>query len=457
MTAAFIAILLLTAFGLPLAMALHADAPAGMRAGEAFFLGCGWTTTVMLALSAADVPWSILSVLAGATVPLFLVVPLALRRSPQPAPVAEVNRTMPSRAIDLLTIVLIAGYTLYSTLGSMWERDFWGIFGAKARAFFDHGGVDWAFLTSPHHGYTHPDYPLGLPLLFDFAAVLNGEWDDRWIGLYFPMFTIALLLVTRPVIRRETRSSTIAAATGLMIAALSLTMTPGTAEAPLITLSAAALILLRDALNRDDAAMLRMAAVLLGIASLTKNEGAAMVVSAAAGTALATRSWRRTARLWPAAACAIGWIVTARSLGFQAAYLRSDSLLDRLIGHLAQSGEIVAQLATTPPAHALFWLACLSLLALSIPSALNERLLLTFVALQLTFYLAAYAVTPFPIAWQIQNSWARLLSHLAIPLAIAAVAAGLRWQSTPNLAEKSSRHSVAGKTVAAAEGATIRR
>src|SRR2546423_1537939 len=75
------------------------------------------------------------------------------------------------------------GFGLFATAARLWEWDFWAIWGLKARLFLGHGGIDWRFLESPWNTYVHPDYPLLVPFNFDFVALLNGGWSDRWLGL----------------------------------------------------------------------------------------------------------------------------------------------------------------------------------------------------------------------------------------------------------------------------------
>lgn len=433
MIATLSCILSITIIGVPLAIALHPGARWPARLGLAFFLGCGWTTAVMLALSLAHVRWSLLSIVGTAALPSLLLLPLALKRlkasTASPAP----SSTPASIVIDFVTLYLIAGYTVSVTLGPMWEWDFWAIFGVKARAFFEYGGIDWNVLTSPFNLYNNPDYPLALPLLFDFSAIANGAWDDRWIGLYYPAFTLALLLVVRPLVARESDSPLLASAVTLLLAALSFTETAGTAEAPLVALGGAALLVMRRALLDDDADALRTGAVLLGIAALMKNEGIAMTVAAAIAIALVTRNRKRVASLWPAFACAASWLVTVRLFGLQSAYLQTASMWERLQTHLRQLPDIARALAVNPPAHPLFWAAAMLLLVIAYREAKRERFLLACVAAQLLMYIAAYLVTSHPVVWQIHNSWARLLSHVAIPLAFAAVTSGLRWWDTTDV------------------------
>jgi hypothetical protein len=423
MIAALITIVLLTAAGFPFAMALHPDAPPSARTGEAFFIGSAWIPIVMFVLSLLHIPWSVTTIFVCALVPAVAVLPFSIRRMRPPASRTKVT------VIDLVTAILIALYAIYATLGPLWEWDFWAIFGVKARAFFDSGGIDWRVLTSPFNLYNNPDYPLALPLLFDVHAVVNGAWDDRWIGLLYPAFTIALVLVTRPLIEKEIDSPLIASAMTLTLAALSFTRTAGTAEAPLVAVSAAALLTLRRGILDDDIAAIRTASILLGVAALMKNEGIAMIAATAVAIWLATRNWRRVAALWPAAACGAAWLLIVRVFDLKSAYLQTESMPHRLATHLRALPDIIGALVMNTPEHGFFWFVALIAIVIAFHEAKRETLLAAFIAVQLLFYIAAYLVTGHPVMWQIHTSWARLLSHVAIPLAFIAFASAARWRN----------------------------
>jgi hypothetical protein len=438
MIAVFLAILIVTAVGIPLAIVIHPSADPSTRLGEGFLFGAGWTTFVMLALSLVHVRWTFASIILAITVPLLALAPLLARlRVVTPTERRASQATWISRAVDLLTILLVAGYAFYVTLGPLWEWDFWAIFGVKARVFLENGGIDWGFLRSPYNLYANVDYPLMLPLLFDFSSILNKGWDERWIGLLYPAFTAALLLIVRPLVRRETESETITSVATLMFAGLSFTETAGTGEAPLIAASGAAMLLARRALLDDDAIALRAAAVLLGVAAWTKNEGVAMIAAAAIAIAITTRSWRKALALWPAAVIAAPWIALVRIFALRSAYLQTESMSHRIQAHVLQLREIGFALASNPPAKPLLWIAAIALLLMTQTSigtqssgagkdTPRERFLLCFLAIQLVLYLAAYLVTAHPVVWQIHNSWPRLLSQLAVPFAFAALASGVR-------------------------------
>ena len=52
-------------------------------------------------------------------------------------------------------------------------------------------------------GFSHPEYPLGLPFLYAGVAFLTGRWDDHALALLFPLFQIATLAVAVGWLRRR--------------------------------------------------------------------------------------------------------------------------------------------------------------------------------------------------------------------------------------------------------------
>src|SRR5204862_5149758 len=120
----------------------------------------------------------------------FLLLPI-IKRDPGPG----TRDHFKPHWLDVPTLVAILGFAFFATAAPLWEWDFWAIWGMKARVFLERGAIDWRFLESPWNSYVHPDYPLLVPLNFDFIALLNGSWSDRWLGLLSVAWAVALLLI----------------------------------------------------------------------------------------------------------------------------------------------------------------------------------------------------------------------------------------------------------------------
>ena len=395
---------MITAFAIVIFVALGAPAAWRLRApGLAFLLGSG---IVYLAMLATFNIWLVLLLASLVSFALFKLVPSEPLPPFRPHP------------LDLLAAAWLALYALYATAAAPWHWDYWAIWGLKARVFFEHRGIDWAFLQAPWNAFAHPDYPLLVPLNYAFVAVLGGQWNDRWLGLLMVAFAASLWLVVRQAAAREV-SPPAAAAAGFAVAALASSQYVGLAEVPLIAFATAGLVMLRSG---DP----RVAAILLGFAASSKNEGLTLLVAAA------IFGWRHIRRLWPALLIVAPWLV---------ARMVADLPTD------LASGSPAARLAREWPLEMLFtsldkpwcWLA----IAIALPLTLRrERFLFGVIALQFAFILAAYAITPNDLRWHIETSWDRLSRQLIVPAAYAAlVALAVRFaRAGGQVAEARSEH-----------------
>ena len=167
MTAALIAILSLAVLGIPIALAVDRSARGPLLVGTAFLYGSGTMYLVLLTLSIAHIRWTLLSVTIASLL-IFCAAAVIARRQ---ARRREQPTTAKPHLLDLVTLFTIVCYALYATLAPLWEWDFWAIWGLKARTFLEIGGIDWRFLESRWNTFAHPDYPLLVPLNYDFVAL----------------------------------------------------------------------------------------------------------------------------------------------------------------------------------------------------------------------------------------------------------------------------------------------
>ena len=100
----------------------------------------------------------------------------------------------------------------------------------------------------------------------------------------------------------------------------------------------------------------------------------------------------------------------------------AQSMITRVIEHIKHPDEYAQLLVIGNP---LIWIG----VALSIVCAWrrwkHERFLLLVVALQLSFYLLAYLVTPLDLEFHIKWSWDRLVSHIEPVIVFIALATAL--------------------------------
>jgi hypothetical protein len=399
-----VALLVVFAVGLAIAGRLDVEASGSLVAGEAILFGIGAAAAVLLALSIAHVPWSPAALLIG----LLLV---ALICTPWKRPIAISIPRMPLAAwpFIVLTIVLVAGYATFATMAPLWEFDFIGDWGLKARAFFTARGIDWNFLEHPFHHDIHPDYPPLLPLAFDLLAVMRGAWNDQASGLISVAFAIALLLVVHRVAREETESPIAAAFITAAMVPLACTPWIGLAEGPLVAYVTTAVLLLRWG-------RVTPAAVLLGLAASTKNEGLTFIVAVVIALAVTKRA-RKIPRLWPAVAIPLPWMLL-RFAHHLSTDITEGNVASRVVQHLGDPLPLLTALARYPVGKPLFWIGvAVALIVLRHELFARERLALLVIAIQFAFYIGAYLASPHDLDWHLKWSWERLVSHLTPLLA----------------------------------------
>jgi len=424
MTATLIAILSLIVLGIPITLAVDRRARGSLLLGMSFLYGSGTIFAVLLALSIVHIRWTLINVTAIALA-IFCAAAVIARRQP-----ATDNRQPAARerlhVFDLFTLLTVTGYSLYATLASLWEWDFIAIWGLKAKAFLEIGGIDWRYLESHWNTFAHPDYPILVPLNFDFGVLVAGGWSDRWLGLFFVAWGIATLLIVRAFAARES-TPFFASLLTFAMAALAVSRYVGLAEGALIAFGSAGVLFVREALRDDDPVAWRNAALMLGFAANCKNEGTALLVAVILAVAAVSmfrdhsaqprnRVTARLLALWPAYALTIPWLLlrAAHSLPTDIA---EGSAMSRLMLRLPYTFQILAYLAAKLY-EPWFWVAILAGILL-VPAAARRREYFIFfvTAIQLVFYAGAYLTTPHDIRWHVLTSWSRLTGQIAIPIA----------------------------------------
>jgi hypothetical protein len=207
-------------------------------------------------------------------------------------------------ALGLLIVLGVALYALRALTEPMWSNDFVAIWGLKGKAIFLAGGMPERPPGFP--GFSHPEYPLGLPFLYAGVAFLTHGWDDHAMALLFPLFQIATLCVAAGWLRRRGATPAVA----LLAAAILASFEPlysafltGLAEVPLAFGALLFGTALADAFDPAEEGALRRLALAAAILAATKNEG---LFLAAAGCALGLavggrRRWRLAAAALPTA------------------------------------------------------------------------------------------------------------------------------------------------------------
>lgn len=408
MIAALVTAALALAAGVPIAMALPApNRKIDLRfIGEALMLGVAAQAAVLFILAMLGIRWSATLAVGGLAAVAAAAAIIAARRGPWTLARPRLS------LIDLVTLVLIAGYTRFATLAPTVEIDFVGIWGLKAREFFVAHGIDWWFLSQPFNSYAHVDYPLLVPLAYDFQWLIGGGWNDRWAGLLTAVCGLATLLVLRGVLEEEERGWVVPVAT-LVLMPMAFSPYIAIAEGPLIAFATAAMLRARDG------DVLR-AGVLLGLAASCKNEGITLLAAVAIGLIVAGAA-RLVPRLWPALVIAVPWLVIRHLHGLQTD-LTESGIVQRTLMHLRDPLPMLRTMEQYPAGRLLFWVGVGSALLIGARRVVREeRFLATALLVQFAAFIAAYVITPHDVSWHVRWSWERVVMQLAAPLGFLAV------------------------------------
>jgi len=425
----------LAAVGIVGAVAASGVLPPG-RAFRAERIGWGWAigagltaamvpTAFLVRVSPGWIAFLVFAVLGAAAARVFRVhAPAAAQTAPR-EPRAAVGLLALLAALVGLGALL---YLLRALTEPMWANDFVAIWGFKGKTIYGSGELPRRLYEDPALGFSHPEYPLGLPFLFAGVSFLAGRWDDHAMALLFPVFQAATLLALFGWLRRKGAARAVALLTAATLSCfepLYSAFLTGMAEVPLslgLLLFGTALV---DALDGERGALRRVAVASAWITA-TKNEGL-FFAAVGVGLALLVGGGRR----WKIAFAALPTALAIRA--FHLVWsgrlpLRDFDVRSFSPGRLAQAfGAAAARV--TPAAWAGLVLIAL-LVALGRPSAESRRLLGLAVC-----GLAAYLILPaFAVRgpeWLVATTLPRTAAGLA-PLAAAAVAA--RFTASPSAA-----------------------
>ena len=401
-----LALIVVFAVGFPAARRADGDAPLLRCLGESFLLGIGICAMTLFALSIIGVRWTLLRALIAVLIVMIAVT----RRAPLRLRVERLQ------VIDLLTLATIVGYALFATVAPPAEIDFIADWGLKARTFAAHGGINWSFLQNAWYRWDHPDYPPLLPLTFDWITLFSGDWSPQSLGMLYPAIGLALLAIIRSLFADEFASPFLASLATLAIAPLALSPWIGIAEAPIVAFGTAAVLLGRRGLMIP-------AALMLGFATMTKNEGLAMLVAFA--IALALTQPRLVPKLWPAVAIALPWLAARAIFGLSTGLI-GGPILTRALERMRTPQILASAFIKYATGAPLLWIGVVIALAVSFRMLREEAFALLWIGIEFAFYIAAYLVTESDVAWQVRWSWERLVSHLTPTLAFIAIV--LLWR-----------------------------
>jgi hypothetical protein len=389
---------------------------AGLSKSEAF----AWSLAVGLVLQAAVLA-ACLAVRAGAD----LTAPVAITTAILLLPLLSRGRSAASEALPVLSRLLLAaaaaGVVLFGVAAlsePMWTTDYLAVWGFKAKTIFLTSSLPARLFHDPETAWSHPEYPLLLPLDLAALAAWARGWDDRALALLDPLLQTATAAALFGFLARRGRAAAGAAAAALcaLCAPLYAPAHVGMADIPLalgFVLLASALC---DAFESESAGVYgRLATSSLFCAAL-KPEGALFAVLAAVCW-LALRPQARplapvlTALVGPPLAHGVllriaRGAVPARDFDFSlVAPSRWGAWLPRL-------AETIARIASVEVVAAAIPLAAIALFLMVTRRGPADRLLPVLSA-QVLFYAAACSLSAFGVAWLVATSFARITLALA--------------------------------------------
>lgn len=440
--------------GLGVARALPAVwGSSPLRWGAAFGLGSGLLTLEMFAFALAGLSWDPLGLALLPTACAAAAVVLGGRTegSRQPArPALPPWRRVTRIGLTLVLVLLAGGSFVRAGLTPLSSWDGFAIWGFKAKALYVDGTVAGGFLLDPVRGYSHPDYPLHLPLLMAWVFLVLGEWHDGFVMLLFPAFYASLLLVCYAMLARLGPPEV------ALLFTLGLASVPqlldhasaAMADLPLAYHLTAGVALLVRYLERGDRSTLLAAALMMGVAGWTKNEGMAIFAVAAlwigAGTVM-REDGRRKALSDTLTFAAAGGAVFLPWLGWRLSFGLTTDLVtapSALAGLASAPGRLVliATALATEATHLSRWnllwplFLLASLLALGRWRARSLHLYAAAAWSGIGLYGLVYLLSARDLPWLLSTSLDRLLLHLA-PLAVltigSAALAGRRPAADP--------------------------
>ena len=349
------------------------------------------------------------------------------REAPAPPP-SEGGRI--AGILLAIVIVGIALYALRALTEPMWANDYVAIWGFKGKTFFAERHIPDRLFRWQALSFSHPEYPLGLPLLYAGIAFLLGRWDDHAMALLFPFLQVATLLLLYGWLRRRGADRTLALAAAVLLSQfepLYRAFTTGMAEVPL---SFGVLLLgtaLSDRIERTDPGASRRLALAALVCAATKNEGLFFVAAAFLVAALSLFARKGfAARAAAILALPAALVVAAHRLIRGSLPLRDFdfTFLARPADLAPRIGQSLEAVVRGTPAAAWVGLAALAVLVAAGRATPAGSALLALAACGLAAYLFLPALAVEGPAWLVETAFFRTTAALA-PLLAAGVAVRL--------------------------------
>lgn len=322
------------------------------------------------------------------------------------------------RLFWLIAAVGIVLFGIVALSSPMWTTDFLAIWGLKGKIIFATASIPKRLFHDPALVWSHPEYPMLLPLTFASLAAELRVWDDLAMAILYPALQAATALAVGGFLSRR-----VSRASGAIGASLTAVCFPlysagniGLAEIPLalglVLLSCAAL----DAVDEcAPGTRFRLLAASF-FCSATKQEGTLFALLVAAGLAVVGRRGTRFARrawLWaagPALVHGIGWRLLRGPV--PRPYVDLSLLEPRRWGELvAREFQVVKHVSTVEIPGAALAITAVAIFFILTRSSFADWLVLPLGA-QALAYAAFCAISAFGAVWWLEASYSRIIVTL---------------------------------------------
>jgi hypothetical protein len=177
--------------------------------------------------------------------------------------------------VAALSVPLLV-FTLESIAEPMWTTDYLAIWGYKAKTIFLSGSIPRRLFLDPSTFWSHPEYPLLLPLSLASLSALLGRFDDQAMALLYPALGAATVLLLFGHLRRRVSFGAATVATILTACCFPLYrgVNVGAAEIPLAFAFVLAATAALDAIEQDTLSARLRLLIASHVCATLKQEGA---------------------------------------------------------------------------------------------------------------------------------------------------------------------------------------
>jgi hypothetical protein len=337
-------------------------------------------------------------------------------------------------------VVFVALFGAYSVIGMLgvYESplvgwDSWSIWARKAQVLSLHDSLFHGFFTNESYSFAHLDYPLAYPVWESLHFRAAGAFDIQdvlrhvWLLLVGSIWGLAYLLRgrVRPVVWAPVLLL------ALLAPGISGQLRDGYADVPMALFACLGVVALGMWIDREEAGLLPLAAIMLAATANMKNEGlaATLAVLVVGGAVVAARKLNRKAYAAAAGAVVVAllpWRIWLAAHGIEgdmpvAKGLNPGYLLDRIDRVGPAIAAINGQFAD--PERWLFILPLATLVVVaSLVSGVGRRVAAFYLGCFLLVWAAfvwSYWISPHDLEWHLATSVDRVVS---IPMLVCLAA-----------------------------------